>query len=92
MSITAFDLLTKQQEKPFFRFSQIGPVLVRARSLAEGYDLTANDVEQLADAAYRLIEDYKVGMAEKGVRSIIEQFDLPFDPEHPESVGSLGKL
>lgn len=92
MTVTAFDLLTEEQLKPFIRHSQLDSVLLRARLLAENYGLTSGDVERLADAAYWMIEDFKEGLASNGMRSIIKQFDLPFEPEHPESVSPLEAL
>lgn len=92
MTVTAFDLLTEEQNKPFIRHSQLDSVLLRARLLAENYDLTSGDIERLADTAYWIIDNYRQRLASDGMKSIIRQFDLSFDPEHPASVSPLEAL
>lgn len=92
MTITAFELLTEEQLKPFIHHSQLGNTLRRVFPLIKDHDLTANEVEKLADAVYWIIEDYKTLMASEGLSSIIKQFNLPFDPEDPASATPLEAL
>ena len=92
MPITAFELLTEEQQTPFFRHSQLGKTLSRARLIVDHYELTPSQIDRLSNTAYWLIDEYKTRTAVRGLHSIIKQFDLPFDPEHPESAPPLEAL